>query len=621
MTAQPTTETSHPITATLSADGTLMFLHDVPFVMKNRIDHLKPRWNAIDRAFTLPFTWGNCIGLRSALGDDLILDPHLDEVAYQFISEVTDLRKYRSAHGRTVPEHDLPGFDILFAHQRTAADLILRSWRVNTTYGVSPGARYIILDHLGTGKTQSSLAGLALIEEAGGDIGPVMIVCPKSVVRAWVDTIPTLFPEREVREVTGPATKVRAALAPGAFAYVISYDTLRRYSRISGYAGATPLTPDQRLDKEVQAIGVKSLIVDEAHRIKNPKALQSRAVWHVADEADNVIALTGTPLQDSPEDLWSVLHAVDSRQFPTMTSYRDRFLEMEWNPFGGMSCVGLNPLTREEFLSIFHAMSRRAEKSEVLPFLPPKVYSIRWVTLPVSMLAAYRQMAREYWADFGAEGVLSADNAMVAAGRLIQMANSTLRVTEEEDDKVTVEMIEPSPKIAAFLEDLDAGDYDGRSVVVFSDSRKLLRLLEAAFAKRGIEYGIIAGDIDTESRNWAIKQFQSGKIKFIFLTRAGDSGITLTAASVMVRLTRAWSLTTHEQAEDRVHRIGSEVHDSIEYIDYVTEGTLEVGQIARLNDKSKRASDILSARELHDLIETSTPEVSKPARARKAATP
>jgi SNF2 family DNA or RNA helicase len=597
------------ITATLSADGADIVLKDFPYTMKHHVDALKPRWNAIDREMRIPLTWGNCIGLRNALGDRLELDNALNVAAGNLIGVLSDLKHDRSAHGRTVDLPDLPGFDILFAHQRTAADLIRRSWSINTAYGTAPGARYLVLDELGTGKTQSALAGLSLIEHEGTAIGPVMIVCPKSVVHAWVQTIPTMFPDREVREVVGTAVQVRKAMEPGAFAYVISYDTLRRQSRILGWSGSgvTPLKPEQREDGPAQAIGVRSLIVDEGHRAKNPKALQTRAVWAVADEAANVLVLTGTPLQDSPEDLWAILRTLDKRQFPTISAYRDRFLDMELDPFGYWKCRGLQRHAEEEFFTILHSMSRRAEKAEVLPFLPPKVYSTRWVTLPATMQRAYDQMAREYWADLAEGGLLSADNPMVAAGRLIQMANASLNVTESPDGTVAVEMVNPSPKIAAFLEDLDGGDYEGRSVVIFSDSRKLLYLLQAEFDKRGIRYGIIAGDTSSDDRNYAIKRFQSGKDQFIMLTRAGDSGITLTAASVMVRLTRAWSLTTHEQSEDRVHRIGSEVHDSIEYVDYITLGTLEEGQMIRLNDKSQRASEILSARELRGLIAGSTP--------------
>jgi SNF2 family DNA or RNA helicase len=70
----------------------------------------------------------------------------------------------------------------------------------------------------------------------------------------------------------------------------------------------------------------------------------------------------------------------------------------------------------------------------------------------------------------------------------------------------------------------------------------------------------------------------------------------------MVRLTRSWSYVTHTQAEDRCHRIGSEQHDSVLYLDYVTEGTVEEGQIARLNTKREKATEVLQPSELTDMI-------------------
>jgi SNF2 family DNA or RNA helicase len=251
-------------------------------------------------------------------------------------------------------------------------------------------------------------------------------------------------------------------------------------------------------------------------------------------------------------------------------------------------------------------MSRRATKAQVLPHLPPKVYEIRWVELPPDNRRAYKQMERQYLLEVSSGAVTSAANPMVAAGRLIQLANATLDVlpspNPNSDD--VVRMINPSPKVKAFMDDIAAGDYDGMSVVVFSDSRQLIDLLAEAFdtAKMTITYDMITGDVEAEDRNRAIQKFQSGAVQFILITRAGDTGITLTRASVMVRLTRSWSYVTHVQAEDRVHRIGSEQHDSVTYIDYVTEDSLEEGQIARLNNKQEKATEVLSVNELKELM-------------------
>lgn len=598
---------TRPVTATCAVEPGWIHV-DAPYTTKPRLDAIRAKWDAGKRQFRLPLTWANCLALRTEFGDDLELDPSLVDFGRQYLTHAQPLVDLRGQHSRKVrlPDH-LPGIERLFKHQRAGVDLILRSARMHADLKDLPGARYLILDQTGTGKTDLALAAASVLDDQSWDVFPLIIVCPKSVIRAWSVLAEAFFPGRDVREVHGAAAKVRKVIEPGGDVYILSYDTLRRYSRIAGYAGAPALTPEQREDKEIQALGAKMLIVDEVHRASNPATLQTRAAWAVADHVDHVIALTGTPIQDSPENLWSILRLLDKRSFATKTGYRDRYLDVVINPFGGYDVRGLQHATAHEFFAQFHALSRRAEKAEVLPFLPPKIYSTRWVELPPDNRRAYKQMAQQYLLEVESGEVTSAANPMVAATRLIQLANSTLDVLPPpaEDEPEIVRMVNPSPKVKAFMGDLLAGDYDDTSVVVFSDSRQLLDLCAEAMASEGIDFVSITGDTATEDRNTAIARFQSGEVRFILISRAGDTGITLSRASVMVRLTRAWSYITHTQAEDRVHRIGSEQHTSIEYIDYITMDTVEEGQIVRLNEKGERATAVLHPDELLDLLKGS----------------
>lgn len=581
-------------------DGDRLWI-SAPYVMKSRLDRLRARWDAQNRMFWLPLTWANCIGLRTEIGADLTMSDDLRTWATQYQYYARPLRDLRADHGRDVEmsilRESLPGFASLFAHQRSGIDLILRSQWLNRWRGTG-GARYLVLDQTGVGKTRVALGALALLE----DTAPVVVLCPKSMIRTWHEEALGFFPGADIREVHGTAVQRRKALVPGAFMYIMGYESVRAHSRITGYAGAAALTDEQRQDKEIQQLGVQTLIVDEAHRCASPKTLQTRAAWTVADQARNVIAMTGTPLQESPEDLWAVLRMIDRYTFPTMSGFRDRYLDMVINPFGGWDVRGLKQTTQHEFFDLFHTMSRRAEKAEVLPFLPPKVHEIRWVELPAPLRRAYKQMADQYLLEVASGEVTVADNAMVVAGRLIQLANATLDVHQKDDGTEVVRMITPSPKVDAFMADIAGGDFDGTSVVVFSDSKQLLDLLGEAMASKGIDFVTITGDDSAADRHAAIERFQSGSVQYILISRAGDTGITLTKASVMVRLTRSWSYVVHTQAEDRVHRIGSEQHDSITYIDYVTESTVEEGQLVRLNSKKEKATAVLHPDELKDML-------------------
>ena len=105
---------------------------------------------------------------------------------------------------------------------------------------------------------------------------------------------------------------------------------------------------------------------------------------------------------------------------------------------------------------------------------------------------------------------------------------------------------------------------------------------------------MITGAQNEDERQQAIDDFQSGRIKWILFTdKAGGVGVTLTTGRRLVMLQRPWSLVDHKQALDRVHRIGSEIHDSVVIMDYVTEGTIEERVIQVLETKAENFEQIV----------------------------
>lgn len=552
------------------------------------------RWDVDARVWSVPLSWTACLALRAEFGSDLAIGPALREWAKLTAAEKKLLRELRDHLAlpegwERVVDPSLPGFDALFSYQGVGAALIKES------------RGFLVLDATGTGKTRTALAGVRLVaEDAVVSPFPCLVVAPKSMLQTWGREILGFFPDADVRVVEGTPTKQRKALEPGGDFYVINYEGLRKYSRVAPY-GSIALKDGENEDKELQAIGVRSFIADEAHRVKSPKASQTRALWCATADAVLRIGMTGTPIQDTPEDLWPLLRLIAPEEYPTKSGYMDRYCLVEANYWGGIDVAGLNPLTRDEFFTNFDARSRRVTKEVALPFLPPKLYETRWVTLPPKLRKPYNEMVDVLEAELLSGETLTAKSVLERANRLLQMANAS--GTPEETEKVNAEgetymatkyvMEMPSPKIEAFMEDVKAGDYDGQQVVVFSDSRQLIDLLDNELQKAKIAFGRITGGEDADQRQAHMDSFQKGELPFILLTRAGGEGITLTAASVMVRLIRPWSLTVHRQVEDRVHRIGSERHESVLYVDYIVEGTVEEHQIVALNAKEERAQEIL----------------------------
>src|SRR5690606_33253018 len=144
----------------------------------------------------------------------------------------------------------------------------------------------------------------------------------------------------------------------------------------------------------------------------------------------------------------------------------------------------------------------------------------------------------------------------------------------------------------AVMDDIEG--FGDESVVVFSASKQLINMLGKRMDKAGIRYGRITGDEDSIERQIHMDSFQQGKVQFILCTTgAGGTGITLTKASTAGYLGRPWSNIESEQSEGRNHRLGSEVHEKITYIDYVTTGTVQEAVFDSLFNKSVQLQTIL----------------------------
>lgn len=549
------------------------------------------RWSTEHRIWSVPQSWTACLALRSEFGSDLVIDPEVRAWATP-ISKIKDsLRRGRTTIDYELPADilELPGMADLYPHQRVDA------------VAIRFAERYLLMNDTGLGKTRSALAGLSYIQATTGDAFPVLVTAPLSMLRTWEDEIAGFFPDATISVVTGTPSKMRKALEPGADFYVICWDSLRKYTRLVGHPQAK-LTDLEREEHELNALGIRTLVADECHRVKNVAAKRSRAAYYLSERCKYVIGLTGTPMQDTPEDLYGALHMVAPHEYPTKTSFLDRYVEYEWNVWGGKDVKGIRQDRLDEWQSNFDARSRRMTKEMVLDFLPPKIETVRWVELPPKHRKAYDTLENNYMATLE-DSVMAVDNQLVLAGRLLQLANALGdMVTDDEGNEHFVMSGDSSPKVDAFVDDYLEGDFAGEQIVVFADSRQLIELVGAALKKHKVPYVEIHGGVTGDERKAAMDAFQAGEFPICLLTRAGGEGITLTAASTMVRLVRSWSSTVHKQVQDRVHRIGSERHEVIRYVDYVTEDTIEMGQMARLAEKERRSQETLRDGELLEIL-------------------
>lgn len=572
-----------------------------PYVMN---EHTKAipgwKWNNGSREWTVPLSWTSCLALREEF-PELEIGPNLREWGTKIAPIKRWLRASRlnidlnpdDVHVNKLIMAD--EFEWLYPHQKVDALSIYMN-----------GGSYLLGNDLGLGKSVSALAGLRLVDIAHADGGwtdpfPVGIIAPKSMIRTWEREIRRAFPDawgedkRTISIVDGTPTKVKKALEPGFDFYIIGWDTIRRYSRQASY-GSTPIPAGANVEKELNFLGLSTIIGDEVHRAINPTSQRSRAFKYLTHRVNYRIGLTGTLIEEGAVDMWHVLHCIYPHEYRNKTSYVERYLLKEWGEWGEWVIGGLNPDREEEFRKNFEAGFRRMT-TDILPNLPKPVPSVRWVDLPPKHRKAYNSMRNNLIAQIEG-GTLTAQNQLVKAGRLVQLANSYGEVTVNDDGTESFTMTDDSPKLDAFMEDVSNGDYDGHQVVVFSASKQLLHFLRDRLAKDNRTYVEITGDVTGEARQQAMDNFQAGKAQFCLLTQAGGEGITLTAADTMVRLVRSWSYRVDTQVAGRVRRIGSEKHDFIRYIDYLVMDTIDEEIVIRLNTKGVNAEEVLHDGEL-----------------------
>lgn len=569
-----------------------------------------PGKGKLPQAWRSPLSWQVCLALRTSFGQELEIGPNLRAWAVEYKNTIID--PALGIRMSVDEEIDAPGFDKLFSYQRAGVKFLAATKRA------------ILTDGMGAGKTAQSIATLRYIHEVEGiNVFPALVVAPNSTLLSWEREIEKWWPGKTVNVVKGSAIKRRKLLETEADFYVINWEGLRAHSRLAKYGNiAIKRCPEcggqdakvkpaqcQKHEKELNAIDFQSAIGDEIHRIKDGRTATARALKAATDTTDIKLALSGTPIANNPGDLWSPLNWILPDAYPSRDAYVKRYMEMSFNPWGGQEISGIKTQMEPEFYAGIDPHLRHMPKELVLSFLPPKVYERRDVEMNPRQAKAYKQMSEKMIAGIDENNTLITTSPMIKAMRLAQLA-STLGEVEEWTEMVYNEetgeteprlrqklhLTEPSCKLDAFMDDLP--DFEGESIVVFAVSRQLLELLSVRLEKQGIKHGIITGTVSLDDRQQHMDDFQEGRTKIILVsTAAGGTGITLTAASIAAFLQRPWSLVESEQAEARVHRIGSEIHDFIRIIDYVTVDSIEETVFPVLEEKGGHLEKILRSNE------------------------
>jgi len=426
----------------------------------------------------------------------------------------------------------------------------------------------ILADDMGLGKT---LQALALIEHAtqaptgsGGNQHrlPFLVVAPTSVVSNWVTEAARFTPGLRVHALTTTEAVGRLSLADAA----ADADVI-----VTSYALF-------RLDFDVyQAQGWSGLILDEAQFVKN-----SSAQAHICARDLRTpfkLAITGTPLENSLLDLWSILHIVAPGLYPSERRFTEEYVR---------------PLERGDRPELFARLRRRIRplmlrrsKDVVAPELPPKQEQLLEIELNPDHRALYDTfLQRERQKLLG----LLED---IDKNRFIIFRSITLLRLLSLD----ASLVDPayrdvaSSKLDALFEQLEDVMAEGHRALIFSQFTSFLRLAAARLDAAGTPYCYLDGS--TLRRSEVIDRFKTGQDPvFLISLKAGGFGLNLTEADYVFLLDPWWNPATETQAVDRTHRIGQTRNVMVYRM--VATGTIEEKVMALKQKKAELFDSVMN---------------------------
>jgi superfamily II DNA or RNA helicase len=388
------------------------------------------------------------------------------------------------------------------------------------------GIGAVLADDMGLGKTLQALAWLQHLIDRDPGGGPSLVVCPTSVMHNWQREAALFAPRLRVLLLERGAQRHALRQSVGDHDLVVTnYALLRRDL------------------EQWRALALRAVIFDEAQNIKNPDAAVSQAA--AALRARHRLALTGTPLENRPLDLWSITHAVTPGYLGSRSDFAARFDRLDAPPHArALLAAKLRP------------MLLRRLKREVAADLPERIEERRDCELTDGQRQLYLAELRRSRRLIAA---LSSDAAALRKNKITILAALTrLRQICCHPALAKGRVGLGSGKFDAVFELLEPLLAEGHKVLLFSQFVQCLRLLAAEMAQRGIAHHVLTGQ--TTKRDTVVRGFQEDERPGVFLIslKAGGTGLNLTAASYVVLFDPWWNPAVEAQAIDRTHRIGQD---------------------------------------------------------------
>jgi superfamily II DNA or RNA helicase len=404
----------------------------------------------------------------------------------------------------------------------------------------SAGLGGILADDMGLGKTVQALTAVS---------GRTLVVAPTSVLDNWAAEAKRFRPSLKVCMFHGPKRTIDTT----ADIVLTTYALLR--------------IDLPKLMKPKWAM----VVLDEAQNIKNPNSQVAQAAFKLKGEFH--LAMSGTPVENRLEELWSLFHFCNRGLLGSRSSFQKGFAD----PIG----LGEKDATNRLRERITPFVLRRM-KQEVAPELPPRIEQVLHCELEAEERHVYDAI-RAATSKSVVKKLSKGSSVMAALEALLRLRQCACHVSLVPGHKATI-----SAKLTLLLERLEVTVANGHKALVFSQWTSLLDLVEPALAKAGIEFVRLDGT--TRNRGQVVERFQSkdGPPAMLISLKAGGTGLNLTEADHVFLLDPWWNPAVEDQAADRTHRIGQTKPVMVYRL--VARETVEE-RIMKLQEKKRRLAD------------------------------
>lgn len=427
----------------------------------------------------------------------------------------------------------------------------------------------ILADDMGLGKTLQTIVYVTaclqeeyrLLEEGKiEEKRPFLIVCPTSLVYNWQEEFNNFVPNVKTVVVSG-SPEVRKELIDS---YVENDVIITSYPLI------------RRDIEHYEAINIHTMFIDEAQFIKNANSISAKVVKQV--RAKHRFALTGTPIENSLSELWSIFDFIMPYYLLSHAKFAERYEK---------------PIMREENQEVLADLSKhiqpfilRRMKKDVLEELPEKIeskYLTDMTTEQKNIYLSYMESIRnDITREINENGIGKSQMKILAAlTRLRQICCHPSTFIDNYEGG--------SGKLDLLMDLLPDIILNGHRILIFSQFTSMLGLIAEELKKQDISYFYLEGSTSMEDRADYVKRFNEGECSvFLISLKAGGTGLNLTGADTVVHFDPWWNPAVEEQATDRAYRIGQQ--NRVHVIKLLTKGTIEE-KIYKLQQKKKALSE------------------------------